>query len=228
MATYLITESKKGISANQLKRMLHVSYKTAWYLAHRIRDAMGDDEQPLLRGIVEVDETYVGGKRRGVGRGSLEGKTMVVGAVQRGGEVRLKVADSNNRQTLHGFIRKNVEDGAEAIYTDDWPAYRGIADRDTRHETVNHEAEEWVRGDVHTNTVEGVWSLFKRGLVGSYHKLSVKHLPAYLDEMEFRFNNRGNPFLFRDTLLVLLHGDALPYKELVRKPSIRPLDLEGH
>jgi transposase-like protein len=213
MATYLITESKKGISANQLKRMLHVSYKTAWYLAHRIRDAMGDDEQPLLRGIVEVDETYVGGKRHGVGRGSLEGKTMVVGAVQRGGEVRLKVADSNNRETLHGFIRKSVEDGAEAIYTDDWPAYRGIADRDTRHETVR--AEEWVRGDVHTNTVEGVWSLFKRGLVGSYHKLSVKHLPAYLDEMEFRFNNRGNPFLFRDTLLVLLHGDALPYRELI-------------
>ncbi len=217
MAVYLMCESKKGISAKQMQRMLAVSYKTAWYLAHRIRDAMGDDEQPLLRGIVEVDETYVGGKKRGVGRGSLEGKTMVVGAVQRGGEVRLKVADSNNRKTLHGFIRQNVDGEAEAIYTDDWPAYRGIGDADTRHETVNHRAEEWVRADVHTNSVEGVWSLLKRGIVGSYHQLSVKHLPAYLDEMEFRFNGRDNPFLFRDILLVLLHGDALPYKKLIEE-----------
>jgi transposase-like protein len=206
LAVYLLCESKKGISSKQLQRMLGVSYKTAWYLSHRIRDAMGDDEQPLLRGIIEADETYVGGKRRGVGRGSLEGKTMVVGAVQRGGEVRLKVVDSNNRKTLHGFIRENVEDGTEAIYTDEWPAYSGLADEDTRHETVNHSAEEWVRGDVHTNSVESVWSLLKRGIVGSYHQLSVKHLPAYLDEMEFRFNGRDNPFLFRDTLLVLLHG----------------------
>lgn len=215
MAVYLMGESKKGISAKQMERMLAVSYKTAWYLAHRIRDAMGDDDQPLLRGIVEVDETYVGGKRKGVGRGSLEGKTMVVGAVQRKGEIRLKVAGSNNRETLHGFIRENVDGDTEAVYTDEWPAYRGIDDENTRHETVNHRAEEWVRGDVHTNTVEGVWSLFKRSIVGSYHQLSVKHLPAYLEEMEFRFNGRDNPFLFRDTLMVMLAGDALSYKELV-------------
>ena len=116
--------------------------------------------------------------------------------------------------------------------------YEGIGDDDTRHETVNHSADEWVRGDVHTNTVERVWSLFKRSIVGTYHQHSVKHLPAYLDEIEFRFNNRENPYLFRDTLLVLLHGDPLPYKELVakkgpgtarnRRPAVKALDPEGH
>ena len=214
MAVYLMGESKKGISAKQMERMLAVSYKTAWYLAHRIRDAMGDDDQPLLRGIVEVDETYVGGKRKGVGRGSLEGKTMVVGAVQRKGEIRLKVAGSNNRETLHGFIRENVDGDTEAVYTDEWPAYRGVSDENTRHETVNHRAEEWVRGDVHTNTVESVWSLFDRAVIGAYHKLSAKHLPAYLDEVAFRFNNRSNPYLFRDTLLRLVDADSLTYEEL--------------
>ena len=217
MATYLVTESKKGISAKQLQRMLKVSYKTAWYLAHRIRDAMGDDDQPLLRGIVEVDETFVGGRRLGVGRGRYrdEDNPPVAGVAQRGGEVRLRVVRDRSRGTLHGFIREHVADEAEAIYTDEWIGYQGIGDADTRHESVNHSAKEYVRADVHTNTVEGVWSLFKRGIVGSYHQISAKHLPAYLDEMEFRFNNRENPFLFRDTLLVLVHGEALPYAKLV-------------
>ncbi len=210
LAVYLLAESKKGISGKQLQRSLGVSYKTAWYLGHRIRAAMGDGVQPLLTGTIEVDETLVGGKRRGVGRGSREGKTMVVGAAQRGGEVRLKVVQSNDRKSLHGFIKEQVADDAEAIYTDEWPAYYGIGDEDTRHERVNHSAGEYVRADVHTNTVEGVWSLFKRGIVGSYHQISTKHLPAYLDETEWRFNNRENPYLFRDTLLVLIHGEALP------------------
>ncbi len=117
-------------------------------------------------------------------------------------------------------------------------SYDGIGDFDTRHERVNHSKEEYVRGDVHTQTVESVWSLFKRSLIGSYHQLSVKRLPVYLDEMEWRFNNGDNPYLFRDTLLVLLHSDPLPYKELVAKPGprratnerppIKPLDPEGH
>ena len=213
MAIYLVTESKKGISAKQLQRMLDTSYKTAWYLAHRIRAAMGDDDQPLLRGIVEVDETFVGGRRFGVGRGNYRDadNPPVVGAVERGGEVRLRVVRDRSRGTLQGFIRDHVADDTEAIYTDEWQGYAGLADEDTRHETVNHSAKEYVRVDVHTNTVEGVWSLFKRGIVGSYHQISTKHLPAYLDEMEFRFNHRENAFLFRDTLLVLLHGEALPY-----------------
>ena len=91
----------------------------------------------------------------------------------------------------------------------------GIADHDTRHETVNHSADEWVRGDVHTNYIENIWSLLKRSLVGSYHKVSKKHLEAYLDELEWRFNNRDNPYLFRDTLLKLIKSDNLEYKELI-------------
>ncbi len=99
--------------------------------------------------------------------------------------------------------------------TDENPAYNGIADANTTHETVNHSAEEWVRGDVHTNSAEGVWSLFKRSIVGSYHHVSAKHLDAYLDEFEFRFNNRENPYLFRDTLKRMLNADNLAFKELV-------------
>ncbi|MBA3616081.1 MAG: IS1595 family transposase [Rubrobacteraceae bacterium] len=221
LAIYLLAESKKGMSARQLGRTLGTSYKTAWYLAHRIRAAMGDDDQPLLRGIVEVDETFVGGRRIGAGRGRYrdEDNPPVAGVAQRGGEVRLRVVRDRSKGTLHGFIREHVADEAEAIHTDEWIGYQGIGDDDTRHETVNHSAHEYIRADVHTNTVEGVWSLFKRGIVGSYHQISSKHLPAYLDEMEFRFNNRENPFLFRDTLLMLVHGEALPYRDLVEGES---------
>lgn len=216
MATYLMCESKKGVSANQLKRMLGVSYKTAWYLCHRIRHAMATLNEAPLSGIVEVDETYVGGKVRGRGRAYKGNKSMVVGAVQRGGPIRLKVEDRPvpTKKTLHAFIAERIAGNAEAIYTDDLPSYRGCGDADTRHESVNHRANEWVRGDVHTQSVENVWSLFKRSIVGSYHHLSAKHLPAYVDEMEWRFNNRANDFLFRDTCLALLKAEALPYAKL--------------
>lgn len=219
LAIYIISESKKGVSSKQLQRMLGVSYKTAWYLSHRIRDAMGDDEQPLLRGIVEIDETLVGGKRPGYGAGYKGNKSTVVGALERGGEIRLRVIPNRSREQLHGFIRATVSDEAEALHTDEFVSYRGIGDANTRHETVEHRSEEYVRGIVHTNSVESAWSLLKRSIIGSYHHISVKHLPAYLDEMEFRFNRRENPYLFRDVLMVLLGGDALPYAKLIeRKP----------
>lgn len=214
LATYLMTESKKGISANQLKRTLGVSYKTAWYLTHRIRWAMGQVEQAPLTGIVEVDETYIGGKARGKGRGYVGNKAMVLGAVSRDGQIRLKVDKRADRKTLHRFIASHVAEDADAIYTDQWPAYRGIGDEDRPHETVNHHAEEWVRGQVHTNTAESAWSLFKRGVVGTYHQLSEKHLPAYLDEFEFRFNNRENPYIFRATLQTLVTADPLTFDTL--------------
>ncbi len=210
---YLMIESKKGISANQVKRTIGVSYKTAWYLCHRIRAAM--PETNLLKGIVEVDETFVGGKTEGMGHGYKGNKTVVVGALQRGGKAVLQVVDDRGRQSLHQFIRESTHPDTEAIYTDDWPPYRGIEDKDTRHEVVNHSAEEWVRGGVHTNSVENVWSLLKRSIVGSYHKLSTKHLDSYLDELEWRFNNRENPYLFRDTIKKLIVSDCLPYQNLV-------------
>ena len=214
MAVLLMVEAKKGISANQMKRTLGISYKTAWYLCHRIRAAMLQAQQGLLSGTVEVDETYIGGKVRGKGHGYKGNKVIVAGAVQRGGPVVLQVVDDNGRQTLHDFIRESTDPRVRRIITDDWPAYRGIADHDTAHETVNHSAEEWVRGDTHTQTVESVWSLFKRSIVGSYHKLSAKHLNAYLDELEWRFNNRKNPYLFRDTLVKLLKSESMTYETL--------------
>jgi transposase-like protein len=213
-AAYLIGEARKGMSANQLKRTLGTTYKTAWYLSHRIRAAMKDEHPTPLTGVVEVDETWVGGKRRGLGSGYRENKTMVLGAVERGGRVRFKIEKHNAPRELRAFIRDTVDDKAPRIMTDGWKGYQGIADADTTHETVDHSAYEWVRADVHTNTVEGIWSLMKRSIIGSYHQLSVKHLPAYLDEMAFRFNNRDNPYLFRDTILRLLRAKGLPYKAL--------------
>jgi transposase-like protein len=217
LATYIMCESKKGISANQLKRMLGISYKTAWYLCHRIRKAMTETDPDLLRGAVECDAAYIGGRRRHVGSGYVENKTMVLGALQRGGEIRLRVekrSKKETKETVHAFIKETTDPATECIMTDECPAYQGIADADTRHETVNHRLEGWVRGDVHTNSMEGVWSLFKRSIVGSYHQVSAKHLDAYLDEFEWRFNQRGNPYLFRDTLIRLVKSPKMEFKEL--------------
>jgi transposase-like protein len=222
LAVYLILESRKAISANQLKRSLAIgSYKTAWYLCHRIRRAVLEATKSKLKGVVEIDETYVGGKQRYVGSGNLDNKTMVFGAVERGGAIRLKVEHRKkaNRKVLHAFIRETTDPKTERLMTDDNPAYLGIADEDTTHETVNHHAEEWVRGDVHTNTVEGVWSLFKRGIVGSYHQISAKHLQSYIDEFEWRFNGRDNPELFRDTMIRLLNTPKMEFKELIEKSA---------
>ncbi len=218
LAIYLMCESKKGISANQMMRTLGIgSYRTAWYLCHRIRAAMGNDpfDGPTLVGVVEVDETFVGGKARGKGRGYRGNKAIVAGAIQRDGKVRLERIPNVTRQTLHDFVGRAVKDEAEAIYTDEFKSYLGIADDDTRHETVNHSADEWVVGDVRTNSIENVWSLFKRSLMGAFHKMSRKHMDRYLEELEWRFNNRANPHIFRDTLARIVRTEPMPYRKLV-------------
>lgn len=217
IAVYMMVESKKGVSANQLKRVLGVHYKTAWYLCHRIREALAhtEIEGPTLFGVVEVDETLIGGKQTGVGRGNRDGKVYVAGAVQRGGKIRLESVPNIKKKTLHGFIDRHVKDEAEAIYTDELASYLGIEDHDTRHETVRHSIKQWVVGDVHTNSVEGVWSLFKRSIVGAFHRVSVKHLDRYLEELEWRFNNRDNPYIFRDALRKIVHAETMTYRELV-------------
>ena len=213
LAVYMMTKSKKGISANQLKRTLRVAYKTAWYLCHRIRAAL-QTPAALMRGIVEIDETYIGGKVKGKGRRYVGNKTMVVGAVERGGKIRVDTAEHADRKTLRQFINENVCPDADAVFTDDDPAYKGATGK-RRHEWVTHSAKEYVRGNIHTNSIENAWSLFKRSVVGAYHKVSKKHLDLYLDEFEFRFNNRGNPFIFRDALKELLTAENVEYKELV-------------
>ena len=215
VATYLMVESRKGVSANQLKRTLDVSYKTAWYLCHRIRAAIRDVYPMPLKGFVEIDETFVGGKTKGKGREYKGNKAVIVGAVQREGKIVLKVIKGRDRESLHQFIGEVTAAETEAYFTDEWAPYQGIADSNTRHETVNHSIEEWTRGDAYTNSVENIWSLLKRSIVGSYHKVSVKHLDAYLDELEWRYNNRDNPWLFRDTLIKLLRADHVEYGKLV-------------
>ena len=216
MAIYLIVESKKGISANQMKRMLGISYKTSWYLCHRIRAAMTEAQPRKLNGTVEVDETFVGGKGHGqsTGRGTLN-KILVAGIVQRGGDVRMSVIQRADKKTLKAFIDQFADDKTKEIMTDEWLGYRSLGDHNTKHYTINHAKKQWVRGTVHTNTIENVWSLLKRSIIGSYHKVSKKHLDAYLDELEWRFNNRKNPYLFRDTLRKLLGAGQLEFRELI-------------
>ena len=217
LTVFFMCESKKGISANQVKRMIGVTYKTAWYLCHRIRKAMEETNRKQLRGTVEVDETYIGGrydKRRK--RGPWE-KQAVVGLLERDGRFEARKIARPSRKVLVGVIKDRVSKDAK-VFTDELAAYKAV-ETTHRHNTVNHSMEEWVRGTVHTNSVENAWSLFKRSIVGSYHQISRKHMDAYLDEFEWRFNNRHNGNLFRDTLQQLLAAPALEYKALTAKPA---------
>jgi len=216
LATYLLCESRKGMSANQMKRQLDVSYKTAWYLCHRIRAAMLEVAPDKLGGTVEIDETYVAGKKRRWRAKNDE--QVVVGIRQRNGDLRLIRAKDAKSATVREIINANVGSHVEVIITDESAIYPWALDNMQKnlHRTINH-SREYAHGDVHTNTVESAFSLLKRGIVGTWHKVSAKHLPAYLDEMCFRFNNRKNPYLFRDTMLKLIESPNLEYKELTAK-----------
>jgi transposase-like protein len=223
LVTYLMCESKKGISASQVYRMLgKKSYKTAWYLCHRIRAAMtsASEDRPKLGGTIEVDETFVGGIQRGNQHkaGHPESKKQVViGIRQRGGELRFFHAEDVKSGTLAKYIKANIAHDVDVIMTDEFGAYPSAIAKAgvfTEHKTIKHKAKIYVDGDIHTNTVESAFSLLKRGIVGTWHRISAKHLAAYLDEMEFRFNNRSNPYLFRDTLIKLIEAPVLEYKKL--------------
>jgi len=218
MAVLLLCEARKGMSANQVKRTLGVSYKTAWYLCHRIRAAMKEADQPMLDGTVEMDETYVGGKNRGAGRGArLANKEVVIGIRQRDGALRFFHAEDAKSGTLAKYIQENVSADVDVLITDSLPAYKNAVG-DTEHKTVNHLAKEYVRYEdgacITTNTVESAFSLLKRGIMGTWHKISAKHLPAYLNEMTFRFNRRKNPDLFVDTLRHMVTAPVLTFEKL--------------
>jgi transposase-like protein len=224
VATALLCEAKKGMSACQIQRTIGVSYKTAWYLCHRIRAAMVETDKPMLNGKVEMDETYIGGKALGgkskgiTGRGSK--KEIVVGIRQRNGELRLFHSKDVTAKTLAQYIRENVSPDAEVIFTDDYPSYPSAVKRagmeSKKHKAINHSKRIYVIGDTHTNTIESAFSLFKRGVRGTWHHISARHLASYLEEMEFRFNNRKNPYLFRDTILKLIASPNLEYKKLTK------------
>jgi transposase-like protein len=196
-AVYLMCNSKKGISSHQLMRVLDVQYKTAWFMTHRIREAMKTGNLPPMGGnsaIVEADETYFGNKevvthRTKHGKPGLASKRAIVTLVQRGGEARSFHVDRADKVTINAIVHKHVAPdarlmtGESRLYSD---ANRLVAS----HERVNHSGEEYVRGDVHTNTVEGFYSVFKRGMKGVYQHCSEKHLHRYVAEFDFRYNNR--------------------------------------
>jgi transposase-like protein len=212
LACYLICESKKGMSANQIKRTLAISYKTAWYLCHRIREAMRIVPIEKLKGIVEADETMVGGrydKRRK--RGPWE-KACALGLIQRKGEVRAKKSVSRGARAITAFVKASVAPGS-TLMTDDYAGYEKVG-RDYDHQVIDHSKLQYVVGLTHTNSIENFWSLFKRGLVGQFHKVSEKHLDRYLDEFTYRFNGREDDRLFQNTLRNLLNGKRLTFEEL--------------
>lgn len=189
MAFQLMSSSKKGMSAHQLHRMLDITYKSAWFLAHRIRHVM--KQTPFgdkLGGIVEADETYIGGKTRG--RGNIDNKIPVFALVERGGKVRSFTMPLVTSVNLKRAIHEHVEKSA-TLMTDELPGYKKIGKEFADHQTVNHSKKEYVRGAATTNTVEGYFSLLKRGLTGTYHHVSARHLHRYLDEFNFRYNARS-------------------------------------
>jgi transposase-like protein len=221
LATLLLCEAKKGMSAMQIKRTLGVSYKTAWYLCHRIRFAMTEVHK-MLDGTIEVDETYIGGKKKGIGTGNYrDHKETVIGIIQRGGELKFVHVGNADSKTIREVLQEHVSEDVDVIVTDESVLYnQGLpVTQRAKRQTVNHKAEEYVRYEngfmVTTNTVESAFSLFKRGIVGSWHRVSPKHLASYLNEMTFRFNRRKSHTLFLDTLRHMVTAPTLTFENLI-------------
>src|ERR1039457_5503353 len=226
-AVALMVNAKKGVSALQLKRDLGTAYKTAWYLSHRIRKAMGlielADEEPLT-GTVEADETYMGSKKYDKRRKRAKyDKEPVFGVVERDGRAKTwHVSKPVNRYGVIGKLQDTISVNADALYTDESALYKRVPGNIQKHGIVNHSAKEWVRGDVHTGTIDGYWGLLKRGIIGSFHQISIKHLHRYLSEFQFRWNNRETENMFVMVVAALVIGSVLTYKKL-----IEPLPGEG-
>ena len=190
-AVYLMASTRCGISAKQIQRETGVTYKTAWRMFKQIRSTLTDDKANPIGGLgrkVEMDETYFGSRSEGTrGRGTK--KTPIVGMVQRKGEVRAFVAADVKQDTLRGYIREHVLPRT-MVFTDDYPSYNGLDARGYKHQRINHSEKVYVVGDIHTNTIEGFWSLIKRGIGGVYHNVGRHYLQTYLNEYSFRYNRR--------------------------------------
>jgi transposase-like protein len=226
VAWYLVNSSKKGISSLQLQRQLKLgSYRTALFMTHRIRYALHDAAfTDKLDGTVECDETWVGGKVHGRGHAYTGNKTPVVSLVERGGRVRSQVVNRVTGKNLKAVLTENIAPSA-AIITDDYRGYRKAAKGFRSHESVNHSAGEYVRGDAFTNTVESSFSLLKRGVIGTFHSVSRKHLPLYVGEFDHRWNHRKVTDGERTvTGLRKAAGKRLQYRWLV-SGSNAPYDL---
>jgi transposase-like protein len=223
-AMYLLVTARKGISSLQLSKEIGITQKSAWFVLHRLREACGPDLQKL-RGIIEIDETFVGGieankhehKKLKAGRGTI-GKTAVLGMRERGGQTIATPIENTDKDTIQAAIHQHVEVGS-ILHTDEAGAYTGIGDSGFSHDTVNHGAGEYVRDDVTTNGIESVFAVLKRGLIGVYHHASQKHLGRYVDEFSFRLNegNVKNHTLARlDSFVDGVAGKRLTYKALIQ------------
>ena len=221
LATFLLNTGLKSVASMKLHRDLGITQKSAWFLAHRVRKAWETEGKPLFDGTVEVDETYIGGKRKNMpkskrkkltGRGPV-GKTAIVGAKERETKkVAATVVKSTDKGTLQGFVKKHADPGA-TVYTDDAKAYETLP---FNHDSVKHSLGEYVKGDVHTNGIESLWSMLKRAHKGTFHKLSPKHLDRYVQEFAGRHNVRDQDTI--DQLASLakgMNGKRLTYKQLI-------------
>ena len=225
LAVHLMTSSKKGISAHQIHRMLGVTYKTAWFMCHRIREAMRDESPEPMGGegqIVEADETYFGDKetitkRTRRGKAAHSSKRSVVALVERGGQVRSFHVDHATAENVREIVVTNVR-RSSVLHTDESKLYTKTGTEFASHQTVKHSANEYVRGAVHTNTIESVFSVFKRGMKGIYQHCAEKHLHRYLAEFDFRYNNRTklgvNDVMRRDNTLKGIDGKRLTYRRI--------------
>ncbi|MGB8919433.1 MAG: IS1595 family transposase [Candidatus Sulfotelmatobacter sp.] len=225
MAIALIVHAKKGMSAKQMERHLDVNYRTAWFMGHRIRKAMAQPgglaagmvtPRPKMSGIVEMDETYVGGRQRGKGvKYGKEQKAVVVGLRERGGDLRFFHTSDARAVTLKPILDENISSEVEQIMTDDTCAAYALLHATGKHSVVKHSRSQYVNGIVHTNSIESAFSLFKRGVVGSFHRVSHKHLHRYLSEFEYRFNGRELPDLFGQTVARMTQPGNMPYAQLI-------------
>jgi transposase-like protein len=223
-AMYLLVTARKGISSMQLAKEIGVTQKSAWFMLSRLREACsGPDSQNKLRGIIEIDECFVGGKEANkhevkklhAGRGSV-GKVAVLGLRERGGRTVAKPVATRTMQAIQGEIFDRVEVGSQ-LYTDDHIVFDGMDGLFFRHDTVNHASGEYARGDATTNSIESVWAVLKRGIHGVYHQVSAKHLARYVDEFTFRLNagNVARHTLERlDSFVDAVAGKHITYKQL--------------
>lgn len=189
---YLLTATRSGVSAKEVQRQLGVTYKTAWRMCHQIRSLMGGTNPEQLSGHVEIDETMVGGKRKGKrGRGA-EGKSTVLGMVERGGNIKAVQVEDVRRTTLMPHIKATITEGSR-VSTDELKSYNALTDESYIHDAVRHAAKQFVKGDTHTQSIEGFWSRLKVSISGTHVWVSKKHLGKYVDEFAFRYNNRNMP-----------------------------------